>query len=662
MHKALKRINNIYQPVLYLLIFILLIIQIPVSSMSSYNDDILLLVHDREITKIEFQRFWNTNNFDTQPQSIDDYLELFINFHLKIVHARNEEIHLDHSFQKELSGYRKKMAIPFMGDPDTEEKLVKEAYERLLYDINASHILIRLPYGYKPEDTLIAFNKAMQIRERIFERELFERVALATSDDPSAKINSGNLGYFTVFHMVYPFENAVYKLRPGEISMPVRTQFGYHIIRVNEKLKSRGEIKTAHIMIGLDQHNEQQAKEKITEIYEGLVAGYSFEVMARDHSTDINSASQGGVLPWFGSGRYIPDFEQAAFALEKPGDISKPVLTNYGWHIIKLLDHREILPFDEIKKKFLDRVRDPMNDRFRIIKDAMVERLKKEWEISENPGALDTFYNLIDNRVLNGSWTMPDNWQLNQVMFTLNGVSVTQKDFADFISENAYDPNSLSVDEYIYTLYLEFVASCLIEHEERNLENKYQEFRYIMQEYEDWMLLFEITDREVWSRALNDSAGLSAFHENNRNEYMWDKRISASIFITEEPRIANRAARRASRSIRSERMDDNWIIAPLNRRNEEDVITVEKGIYSMGDKEITDRVEWTEGVSEIFKMDDGYKIVLIHKIIDPEPKTLEEARKKVMEDYQDYLGEKWLQELRNKYNVIVNKAVLSTIN
>ena len=182
-----------------------------------------------------------------------------------------------------------------------------------------------------------------------------------------------------------------------------------------------------------------------------------------------------------------------------------------------------------------------------------------------------------------------------------------------------------------------------------------------MQEYKDGMLLFEITEREVWSRALSDSAGLALFHEKKRGDYMWGNRVSASIFSTEDSRIAGRAARRAGRSIRFDRRDDNWIIDRLNRRTEEDVITVERGIFSRGDNQLTDHVEWTEGVSEIFEKDNKYRIVLIHRTLDPEPKTLDEARGQVIADYQDYLEGIWLEGLRDKYNVVVNKDVLSDI-
>ncbi len=646
--------------IIHLLIIVMFLRITPGFTMSEGNDDVLMVVGDREVSKVEFLRLWKKNHLYAEHQSVEEYLDLFLDFQLKVAHARDEGIHLESSFRDELAGYRKNLAAPYLGDPDTEEKLLNEAYERLLYVVNVSHILVRLAPGFNPDDTLKAWEKAMQIRKRIYDGESFEEVARATSDDPSAKTNSGNLGYRAVFQLVYPFESQAYQAEIGEVSMPVRTRFGYHIIRVNDKKKSRGEIKVAHIMTGFNRYDEREAKELAHKIYDDLTGGTSFELLEEEFSTD-DRAGQGGELPWFGIGRIVPEFEEAAFALEKPGDISVPVRTDYGWHIIKLIDSKDIPAFDEIKTEMRNRITNSRDERYQLIQDALVKRLRQEWEFSENRPALEAFYRIVDESIFNGTWSPPSRLPLNQVLFSVTGKKVTQREFAEFIAENASRLKPWPVDEYIYTLYQEFVNKWLINHEDANLEKKYPEFRFLMKEYKDGMLLFEITEREVWSRAISDSAGLAMFHEKRKDDYMWGKRILASIFSTEDSRIARRAARRANRSLRFDRRDDNWIIDRLNRRSEEDVITVERGIFSRGDNQLTDRIEWTEGVSEIFEKEDKYRIVLVHRIHEPEPKTLDEARGQVIADYQDYLEKIWLESLRDKYNVTVNKDVLSGI-
>ncbi len=645
--------------IIHLLIIAIFLRMTPGFGNSVGKDDILMVVGDREVSKVEFQRLWEKNHQYTEGQSLKEYLELFMDFQLKVAYARDEGIHLETSFMNELSGYRKNLAASYLRDPEMKERLMNEAYERLLYVVNASHILVRLSPESNPDDTLKAWDKALQIRKRIKDGERFDKVARATSDDPSAKTNSGNIGYFTAFQMIYPFETYAYQAEIGELSMPVRTSFGYHIIRVNDRKKSRGEIKVAHIMTGFNRYDEEEAKEVAHNIYDKLAEGASFNLLEEKHSTD-DRAGEGGELPWFGVGRIVPEFEEAAFALEKPGDISVPVRTDYGWHIIKLIDTKDIPPFDELKPEIRNNIINS-SDHNQLIQDALVKRLKQEWNFSENRSALETFYRIVDESIFNGSWTPPPALPLNQVLFSVTGKKVTQREFAEFIAENAPGQKPGPVDAYIYSLYREFVNKWLISHEEANLEKKYPEFRFLMNEYKEGMLLFEIMEREVWSRAIDDSTGLEMFHEKRKDDYMWDYRVSASIFSTEDSRIARRAERRANRSLRSDRRDENWIIDRLNRRSEEDVITVEKGVFSRGDNQLTDRIEWEEGVSEIFEKGDRYRIVLVNRIIEPEPKTLDETRGQVIADYQDYLEKIWLESLREKYNVTINRDVLSQI-
>ncbi len=276
--------------------------------------------------------------------------------------------------------------------------------------------------------------------------------------------------------------------------------------------------------------------------------------------------------------------------------------------------------------------------------------------------SLEVFSHLIDESIFTGNWVVPGYHDLTRVLFSVTGEKVTQGDFAEFISKNAYKRNPWPIDEYVYSLYQEFVKKWLIDYEDSNLENKYPEFRFMMQEYKDGMLLFEITERQIWSN-LNDSTGLAEFFRNNIHDYMWGERILASIFTTGDERLAERAARRARRSQWFERRDDAWIIDRLNRRSEKDLVTVEKDILHKGENKVTDKIKWEEEkVSEIYQTNGLYQVVMIHEIIDPEPKSLDEVHEQVLTDYQDYLEEKWIKELREKYNVTVNRDVLSTIN
>jgi peptidyl-prolyl cis-trans isomerase SurA len=624
------------------------------------QDEVLMTINGREITKTEFLRLWKKNYLYTETQPLEEYIDLFIDFHLKVTHAREKGLHEETTFGDELAGYRGQLALPYLGDPETEEMLAREAYERLLYNVNASHILVRLPADYSPQDTLAAWEKAVMIRERIIAGESFATVARATSDDPSAKNNSGNLGYFTALHTAYPFETAVYTAEPGELSMPVRTRFGYHIIRVIDRQRSSGEVRTAHLMIGFNKYSQDEAETRIKELYRDLLDGYDFEEMTKQYSTDINSSGSGGELPWFGPGRIVPEFEKAAFALANPGDLSEPVRTNYGWHIIKLLERREIPPYDEIKKELIGKIRETPGSRQQLLTGALVDRLKKEWGFVENTGAVEILPEIADDGIFRGNWIIPSDRRLAMELFSVSDTKVTIRDFAEFISKNVPPRKPWPLDEFIFTLYDEFAGQWLIDHENRNLEKKYPEFRMLIQEYEDGMLLFEITQREIWSKTMTDSAGLEAFYEKTMNNYMHETRVSASIFTATDERTAQRVARRASRRVWLGR-SNNWVIGRFNRGGNESV-SVESDIFSRGENDLTDRIEWKEGcVSDIVPADGKYRFVLIDKVLQPEPKTLEEARGAVLSDYQDYIESEWVKELRDKYVITIYDDVLMTI-
>ncbi len=628
---------------------------VPAVPAQSSSDEVLLVIDGHETTVSTFHRYWEKSEYYPDPEMISDFLENFIDFRLKIAHALREGIHLETSFINKLENFRMKLSDKYLSDNEIAEELVKEAYERLQYEINASHILIALDPDHSPDDTLYALDKAVQIRESLINGEPFDLMAKAVSDDPSAKINSGNLGFFTALQMPYEFENAVYDAEPGEIGMPVRSHFGYHIIRVNEKIKSRGELKVAHIMIGFNYYDEPEAKEMAEKIHRDLKDGNDFRALAMSNSTDYNSALKGGVVDWFGSGSFVFEFENAAFALKAPGDISDPVPTPYGWHIIKLLDQREIPPYAEIRERLLDKMRRSCNSRSGLIRDARVERLKTEWDFSENPGALEMIYRLADNSIFEGKWKAPGHLPLDDVIFSIAGSNIIQRDFAEFVSQNAYPRQPWPLRDYITLLYNTYVRTSLIRLEEKNLENKYPELGYMMDEFRDGMLLQEITDREIWSRAPSDTGGLLEFHRNNLENYMWGKRISATIFITSDRATARRIAWRTRISNFFGGSDDDWIIKPMN--SEKDSLI--QGLFSKGDKDLTDRVTWEEGISDIFLVNNHYKLVVINEVLDPEPKTFDEAKEQVIVDYHDHLERTWLENLRAIFNVTVNRNVLS---
>ncbi|MCF6279364.1 MAG: peptidylprolyl isomerase, partial [Flavobacteriaceae bacterium] len=320
---------------------------------SQNSDSVLFTIDDEPVLTSEFLRVYSKNLdivTDKNQKDIKNYLELFINYKLKIKQAYDLKFDTIQSYKSELASYKKQLMEPYLRDDTVLNDLVKEAYDRSLIEINASHILMKTNFK-SPQDTLAAYNKILEARDRIIDGEEFATVAKEYSQDPSAQKNDGNLGYFSAFSMVYPFENAAYATEIGEISQPFKTKFGYHIIQVHSKRNTRGEVEAAHIMIRGD---SDESETKINKIYSKLVNGDDFGVLAKTLSEDTYTAKKNGSLGRFGSGRMVKEFEDNAFSLVNTGDYSQPFKTKFGWHIIKLVNKFPVESFDKVKKELTE--------------------------------------------------------------------------------------------------------------------------------------------------------------------------------------------------------------------------------------------------------------------------------------------------------------------
>lgn len=629
------------------------------------DDQILMTIHDRNITVGEFERIYNKNNSNPsiEQQTVDEYLDLFINFKLKVIEAEERGMDTTQAFLREFNGYKKQLAKPYINDKAEQEVLVQEAFKRSQYDIHASHILIRLDEFASPEDTLKAYQKIMQIRNRIEAGEDFSTVAIATSDDPSAKTNGGDIGWFTVFKMIYPFETAAYNTPSGRISMPVRTKFGYHIIKVHEKRPAQGEVKVAHIMVitpeSMSDAERMKAKEKIDHLYDTLKMGVDFAILAKKYSEDRGSAVNGGELPWFGTGRMIPEFEDAAFAITSIGKYTAPVQTAFGWHIIKLLDKKGVDDFERMKPELESMV--AKSDRVASSRKAMVRRIKAQYNIKESPSNLGIFYTLVDTTIFSRSWTIPDNKNMDRILFTIGNTNYTCKEFALFLRDTQ-GGRPMDIRVYVNTKYNEFIDKSVLEYEENQLPLKYPEFKYLVQEYHDGILLFDLTDKMVWSKAVKDSAGLQEFYEKNKKNYMWESdRMDATIYTCINETVAKKARSLLTKKSKKAIAPAQLVESVIQTFNDSTCINYRTGIFEKGEDKWVDSMDWKVNISP--NINDNGKVVFVvkNRIVKPEPKKLDEARGLVTADYQAYLEKLWIQELRNKYKVEVNQELLAKI-
>jgi len=625
------------------------------------SDQILMNVAGKDVAAGEFIRMYlKSSDVGKNPGNLDDYLQQFIVFKLKVADAIHEGIDTTKAFRNELNGYRNQLAQNYLTDNQVKEKLLQKTYQRSLIEINAWHILVSCPDGAKPEDTLNAWQKATAVRERIINGESFEQVARGTSDDPSVKINGGNLGYFTVFQMIMPFEDSAYKLKKGAISEPVRTPYGYHIIKVADKRASRGKILVAHIMKasppGTDEKAAKQAEESINDIYKELQSGASFSSLAEKYSDHKESASNGGKLNWFGTGEIIPDFSEAAFAITDTGKYTKPIRTIYGWHIIKLLARKAPGTFEETRSYLESKINQSYLNS--LSKKSLVDKLKKDYNFRINQGALDWFVKNTDTLIISGSAKYNRNNLPSGNLYSFADQHLSVKEFAAFVEKRG--PIIVIKDPtwFINQTIDASITDRIIKYENSILEKKYPDFRYLMNEFHDGILLFEISGRKVWNRVQEDSAGLKRYYEDNKQNYLTRKCIEAKIYLLHDQK-GKKSLYSAYRKYSRKSRTDQLLLAKFNNKNDS-LLTITDGRWFKGDNKEIDNIQWVTGAQNI-ETNSLPTVFVISRIINPEPKPFKEVQGEIMTAYQDYLENEWIKQLKAEYNVKIDDIVYDKV-
>jgi len=641
-------------------------------------DPIIITIAGKPVTKSEFLAIYNKNNKEASKDSkaIQDYLQLFINFKLKVKEA--EELGLDtlQSFKNELEGYRKQLAQPYLIDNEVNEQLLKEAYDRLKTDIRASHILINCNADALPKDTLIAYNKAIDIRNKILKGDNFAEAAKRFSNDPSAKENGGDLGYFSAMQMVYPFESACYNSKVNDVTMPVRTKFGYHVIKITDIRAAQGQITVAHIMIkanaAMNPTDSAAARNKINEIYTKLKAGENFGDLASQFSDDKCSSKRGGELPAFGTGRMVAEFEKVAFAINKDADFTEPILTQYGWHIIKRISKKEMGTFEEMKAEL--KVKIAKDSRSQKSKDSMISKIKKEYGFSETPNAKAEFIPTIDSAFFAGNWKSEKASKLSKNLFKLGDKQFTQKDFTKYLETHQSQRLKIDTKILVDDMYKAYISEQCLAYEEQKIPFKNAEYRALMQEYRDGILLFDLTDKKVWTMAVKDTNGLKNFYDQNKTKYMWEQRTEATVYTCKNDSVANavknllnpKPAPIVKKKKKGEPvapaipLTEGEILSLINKNSQLN-LKIENGKFTKGENEGVDKVAGTLGMSENMNINKQVVFVNVEKNLSPENKTLSEARGIVTADYQNVLEKEWLDVLKKKYKVEVKEDVVSLI-
>jgi len=642
------------------LLVILIFLQPALCQAQDLNNKVLFTAGGNKVQAGEFIRMYKKSIEPGKPLDIDSYLQQYIVFKLKVADAISQGYDSTKSFKTELNGYRNQLAQNYLTDSQTKDKLLQKAYQRSLNEINGWHILVSVTPEASPEDTLKAWQKASDIQQRIIKGESFETVARGSSDDPSVKINGGNLGYFTVFQMIMPFEDAAYALKKGAISDPVRTPYGYHIIKVKDKRPAKGKIRVAHIMKaappGTAEKDQKKSEEDINSIYNKLLEGASFSELSKKYSDHKESASKGGELNWFGTGEIISDFSEAALSLRDTGTFTKPVRTIYGWHIIKLLEKKAPGSFEESRSYLESKINQSYLNS--ISKKSFVEKLKREYKFKINPDAYNWFVLNTDTNIIQGLKKYDRSALPGGILYSYANKSVTTVDFASYIEKRGSmiitKDSSIFINRSIETR----VSDQLISYENSVLEKKYPDFRYLMNEFHDGILLFEISGKKIWNRISDDSAGIRQFYEDNKNEYLSKRGIEAKIYTLKSAGSEKQLSSAFNKYSKKNDID-NLITKKFNKKGDT-LLIIKEGKWFSGDKAELDKLNWVPG-TQSFTSDGFPSIINIKKIIEPAPLAFSEVQSEMMIKYQEFLENEWVGQLKEKYSVKIDNIVLEEV-
>lgn len=615
----------------------------------SINPEVLITINDEDITVDEFLKVYNKNiNLvqDDRQKDIDGYLELYLNYKLKLAEARALEYDQKQSYKQEYEGYRKQLQQKYLTDKGVTEELIQEAYDRTIEEVKAQHILMRTS---AVQDTLAALEKLKILRNR-FLNEDFDLLQKELHDGKNIFVE--DLGYFSAFKMVYDFENAAFTTSIGDVSQPFKTQFGYHIIKVLNKRRSRGQAKAAHIMIAHNSKDSLQTPEqRINELHRLLLQGESFENLAKQFSDDKSSAVNGGNLKPFSSGEINSEiFVDTAFSLED-GAISNPIRTKFGWHIIKLISTIPVKEFEDIKFELEQKIK--RDSRSSFIKKKRIESLKKQYQIdAPNRDEVSSLFVKVEGQ---NDWLLNDGVEPQDQFVKIQNRVLTHDDFLDFLNKNLKASNSNTASsESVWRSYNTFLGEQLIQYKKDKLPLENLEYAQILKEYEEGLLLFDIMQDKIWNGAKNDSIGLLEHYENNKTKFVTPAKITGTI-----ARSKKKSTLKKTIKMWADGRTNDDITTVLNAKRQQLILST--GSFGINDPLLPKKVKFSEGISSVFPLNDSYVVLNISALAPEKVQSFEASKGAVISSYQTELEKRWIETLRAKYDISINENALDTL-
>ena len=632
-------------------------------------------------------------------KALNEYVNLFVNFRAKVADAYAMGLDTVSSLNAELKQYRDELAAPYLIDSATMQNILREAYERNAYAVHAAHILIKVDEGAPAEDTLKAYNTAMEYYKRAVAGENFYALAQEAKDAQHKHIAGeivrknpyeGDLGCFTVFDMVYPFENAAYTIEPGTVGKPIRTRFGYHVIKVFDRVPYYGKTKFSHIWTH-DNVNPARAEARIKMAWKGLQSGETWDAMVRQHSDDLNNNRTGGSVPAL-SLRQMPfDYVVRISKGMKEGEISEPFQTSFGWHILRVDDLDTLPPYEDMLpfyKQRLSRDQRSANPREIYAKNARErynyidythEKVKNRWgrPTGKMMASLDEIKRLVTDSVFYGKWIFDTTLITDhRPLIDLAGNKYDAVDFGRYIARTQKTERPIDISVYVDRKFNEFSEVIAIHYADAHLEEENPEFADLIEEYRHGLMIFSYNDKMIWSKAIMDSVGFKDYYERTKNNhkfsnpndapYFWNERArvtaytisdSALLDVDKALKIVNKGVKKQLASVDVQ----NKLKSAMAKNAKDEDLVNELAILEKGKQEVLKDNEWQPGVY-VHATDKGYGILIVEKIMEPTLKTLNEARGYYLNEYQNVLEDELMAQLRKKYNVKIYQNVIDKIN
>ena len=622
--------------------------------------NVLLTINSNPVYSSDFTKVFNKNLdlvVEESQKNVAGYLDLFIDYKLKITEAYAQELDKNQQYIKEFKKYEDQLAKKYIYDKRVVSKLVEEAYDRSLEEINAEHILVLSNLNDSPNDTLKAYNKIKEAHVKALKGENFTSLVIEYSEEPGAKKSKGKLGYFTAFQMVYPFENTAYNTKVGEISQITRTSFGYHIIKINDRRKKKPKINVSHIMIFSNKDKKaEDPEERINELYAMIMQGEPFEKIAKQFSEDKNTGVKGGQLKTFGPGDLkAPKFENAAYSIKNEGEIIAPIQSAFGWHIIRLNEKFSIPSFEEQKDDIEKKVKG--GARALVVTQAINNKIIKKYGFKEGESYISYFNNFVNDSILSRKWTYSSiPLTENQILFTIGDHDVTYTDYAEYLRDNQKTIKKyINKESLLIDMYVKFKNETLKNYFKERLEVENTEYATIINDYRNGLLVYDVMNKNIWQIAKTDSTGLKDYYETKKNNYKWEKRLDVDIYSSSDEITTKQVQ---TLLMRGEELAT--IKKQINSDGKINVITV-SDVFEIDQSELPEDLIPEKGVSDI-KLNDGFYVVVnIKEVIEPNLKEFDEVRGTVISDFQTEIEKKWMQSLRDKYEVKINNKSLKKL-